>query len=324
MSVMLTWLADALRAEGCRVSEQSGWKTYGRPGAFDPDGPGWHHTGTTTSAGNTHPTLNTCINGRSDLEGPLCQVMIGYDGVCYVIAAGRANHGGACNGWGPYTSSRDANDQIVGFEIDYDGTQPMSAAQKDAATRASAAVLKRLKHDASWATRHEEWSTTGKWDTGGLTGDQIRSLIKDYMADAPAEGGFVDFVKLASSTRQTIKQCADGAWAELRLADDSDDAPAKWGAVKGPAHFLIDVALTTESGIALNEPIMFQGFNSGGDMDDVTATHPIQQVAATDGGPQHFVYRFQGSVKEGEWARVRVQSDVQFVITKAETTATVW
>jgi hypothetical protein len=181
--VWLPWLADALRAEGATVREEPGWKTRGRPsssGQFNPYGVLWHHTGSTSSPSNPCPTLRMCITGRPDLPGPLCQVVIGYDGVCHVIAAGRANHAGRCSGWGPF-STGDANWQLVGFEIDYNGTQAMSAKQKDAATRASAACLKRFKHDEGYAARHQETSVTGKWDTGGVTGPQLRAMIRDYM-----------------------------------------------------------------------------------------------------------------------------------------------
>jgi hypothetical protein len=34
------------------------------------------------------PTLNLCTNGRSDLPGPLCQIVFGRTGIVYVIAAG--------------------------------------------------------------------------------------------------------------------------------------------------------------------------------------------------------------------------------------------
>jgi hypothetical protein len=182
--VWLSWLADDLRREGCTVVECDGWESRGRPasaGAFDPYGVLWHHTGTTTSDTNTHPTLNLIINGRSDLPGPLAQAMIGYDGTVYVVAAGRANHAGGCNGYGPFYDG-DGNAQMVGWEIDYDGTQHMSAAQQDAATRASAAVLRRLDRDQNYAARHEETSSTGKWDTGHVTGDQLRGLIHTQLA----------------------------------------------------------------------------------------------------------------------------------------------
>lgn len=215
----LSWLADALRAEGCRVSEQSGWQNRYRPGSFNPYGVLWHHTGTTTSYSNTHPTLNTCINGRPDLAGPLCQVMIGYDGICYVISAGRANHAGACNGFGPFTSQRDGNDQLVGFEIDYDGTQHMSPEQEDAATRCSAAVLKKFGRDEEYAARHAETSTTGKWDTGNMTGDQLRALIRNYLQHGGQPTSEEDFemmgwVKSKDSSAQFVYTGTQLVWLQ--------------------------------------------------------------------------------------------------------------
>jgi N-acetylmuramoyl-L-alanine amidase len=183
------WLADALRAEGCTVKEHDGWQNRGRPassGGFEPQGVTEHHTGTHTSYHNPCPTLNTCIQGRSDLPGPLAQVVIGYDGVCHVIAAGRANHAGTNDGFGPYYHG-DGNAQSFGFEIDYDGTQDPSPEQKDAATRASVAVLRKKKHDQSWVVTHKETSTTGKWDTGQITGDQWRQRVKDRLVTKPGD-----------------------------------------------------------------------------------------------------------------------------------------
>jgi N-acetylmuramoyl-L-alanine amidase len=200
--VWLTWLADALRAEGCDVAEDCGdWKHRGRPsssGSFSPYGVLQHHTGSTASYSNPFPTKNTLINGRPDLSGPLCQVGIGYDGVCHMIAAGRANHAGACNGWGPFSSSQDGNAQLVGFEIDYDGTQSISPEQRDAATMAGAAVLRRFGRDEGYCATHAETSTTGKWDTGGVSGGTWRQQIKTWFE----EGGM-----------PTAQEISDAIWA---------------------------------------------------------------------------------------------------------------
>jgi hypothetical protein len=176
----LTWLPAALRDAGCRVVTVDGWQTRGRPsstGDFDPYAVLWHHTGTTTSRANPAPTLGMCIKGRSDLTGPLCQVLIGYDGTCHVIAAGRANHAGACNGNGP-TRPGDGNAQMVGFEIDYNGTQPMSGAQYDAAIKAAAAVVAHYGNDERYCRGHKETSETGKWDPGGYSMDTMRADVR--------------------------------------------------------------------------------------------------------------------------------------------------
>ena len=193
-----TWLADALRAEGCRVAEYSGWKSRGRPtstGSFAPYSVTLHHTGTTTSASNPCPTLGTCVNGRSDLPGPLAHVVIGYDGTCHVIAAGRANHAGTSTGPGPFPAG-DGNAMSIGFEIDYSGSQPVSSAQGTATIRAAAAVLRHFGKDASYCVGHKESSDSGKWDPGrdGSSSPlydmaQVRRLVTDQLRGtaAPSE-----------------------------------------------------------------------------------------------------------------------------------------
>lgn len=181
--VWVRWLADALRAEGCRVSEQPGWENRGRPtntGNFNPSGVLWHHTGTGSSSSNPHPTLNMCINGREDLPGPLCHALIGFDGVAYVIAAGRANHAGDAKKSGPVPAG-DGNALYIGFEIDYNGTQEMSAAQYDCAIRAAAAVCRKYGRNETYARGHKETSYSGKWDPGGYDMSVMRGDLKEYL-----------------------------------------------------------------------------------------------------------------------------------------------
>ncbi|HEY7031573.1 MAG TPA: N-acetylmuramoyl-L-alanine amidase [Thermomicrobiales bacterium] len=238
--VWLTWLADALRAEGCKVVEESGWKNRGRPsstGAFNPYGVLWHHTGTKASTSNPAPTLRTVINGRADLPGPLCQVLIDYNGVCHVVAAGRANHAGQCGGFPPFPAG-DGNAQMIGFEIDYDGTQPMSDAQRDAATRASAACLKKWHRDDEYACRHQETSTTGKWDTGGVTGAQLRGWIHDYM-----QGGGEDW--MAEPADVWAVEWGRSGQTAMNFIDTLDELAADkvWNRPLGKEGFDMEVAL---------------------------------------------------------------------------------
>lgn len=228
--VWLTWLADELRAEGCKVREYDGWKSRGRPsstGSFNPYGVLQHHTGTKTSYNNPAPTLSTCVHGRSDLPGPLCQVMIGYDGTCHVIAAGRANHGGECNGNGPFTQG-DANAQLVGFELDYSGSQAVSPEQADAAIRAAAAVLRRFGRDESYCRGHKETSTTGKWDPGrngssdpAYRMDEVRGYIKDRLAGGSGDDDMPEYVSLGGPGF-TVTAGAD--WAPVKMSDDNADS----------------------------------------------------------------------------------------------------
>jgi hypothetical protein len=165
-----TWLAAEFRTAGLKVKTYDGWKERGRPassGPFAPFGLLWHHTGTPTSMSRPAPTVATCIHGRSDLPGPLCHVVIGFDGLLHVIAAGRANHAGTNDGTGtgPIPAG-DGNAQMIGFEIDYSGSQDMGPLQMDAALRASLVVVKHFKHDEAWVRGHKETSSAGKWDPG--------------------------------------------------------------------------------------------------------------------------------------------------------------
>jgi hypothetical protein len=189
--IWLPWMADVLRGEGCNVKEYEGWKNRGRPsssGQFNPYGVDLHHTGTKTSYSNPNPTLSTCVYGRPDLSGPLCQVMIGYDGVCHVIAAGRANHGGEHSGAGPFPPG-DCNAMMVGIEVDYSGSQAVSPEQGDAAIRATAAILRKFGRNEAYCLGHKETSVTGKWDPGKEGSNsslykmsEVRGFVKDALA----------------------------------------------------------------------------------------------------------------------------------------------
>ncbi len=185
----LTWLARRLRNGGLRVGEVDGWRDRGRPGAFAPQGVLIHHTaGARASDANPNPSLSTVINGRSDLPGPLAQVLVGYDGVCWVVAAGRTNNAGAANASGPLPATSDGNALYVGIEIDYrvnpDGSfnQNPSAIQKGAAIVAAAAIVTKLGHGHRYVRGHKETSTTGKIDPKFLMPmpdfrDEVRKMI---------------------------------------------------------------------------------------------------------------------------------------------------
>jgi hypothetical protein len=121
-----TGLADRIRAKGVTVVEVAGWKTRGNSSGFNPRGAIHHHTAG-SSRGAT-PSLNTCIYGRPDVPGPLCQVMQSResdpaDDKAYVIAAGKANHGGVGHWDNPATGERiNSNYESMGLEVEHIGT----------------------------------------------------------------------------------------------------------------------------------------------------------------------------------------------------------
>lgn len=183
-----TWLPKVLRDAGQTVKTYDGWRVRGRPGAFSPEGVLVHHTGTPTSMARPAPTVAMCIAGRPDLNGPLCQVVLGFDGVWHVIAAGRANHAGTARASGPMPAG-DGNAMYLGIEVDYSGSQDMGPFQYAALIEGSAAILRHLGHDEEHLRGHKETSSAGKWDPGrkgsrspeylmgGIRGDVSRVLV---------------------------------------------------------------------------------------------------------------------------------------------------
>lgn len=174
----IPWLADVLREAGVEVVEEGNWRGRAVPGSFNPIGVLWHHTASSTSGpGNPHPGLGVVINGRSDLQGPLAQALVDYNGVFHVISAGRCNHAGRARVSGPIPAG-DGNTMLIGWEIDYNGqTQQMSAAQYSASVKATVAVLRQLGRDAEHVRGHRETSTTGKIDPYAIDLDALRAEV---------------------------------------------------------------------------------------------------------------------------------------------------
>lgn len=173
-----TWIADALRSEGCRVNEVAGWQERGSV-AFDPRGLVVHHTA--SRRGRNAPSLDVCIDGRPDLPGPLCHVLIGRDGICHVIAAGKANHAGT-GGW----KGLSGNSSVFGIEAENDGLgEPWGPVLLTAFHRASAA-LARGRFAVEMICGHKEW-TPRKIDPAGIDMGEFRASVARLLAPQPPE-----------------------------------------------------------------------------------------------------------------------------------------
>jgi hypothetical protein len=187
--VLATWLDDAFRKWGVRFKYVEGWESRGRPmssGYFDPNALLVHHTGTTSSATKPAPSLNTVTVGRSDLTGPLCQISTDYNGLTYIVAAGRANHAGTSRA-AMGNPSGDGNAMYLGNEVQTSGTQRMPAAQYDALVLSSAAVLDHFGYtSATKLGLHHTTSTSGKWDLGAGTGAIAPYDLTKFRADVTA------------------------------------------------------------------------------------------------------------------------------------------
>lgn len=180
---MLPDLAAACRKSGLQVFEMPGWERRTRPastGTFDPRGVLCHHTG--SSRDDTEFVEWMATVGRSDLPAPLCQLALGRDGTVYVVAAGRANHGGTAKASGPMPSG-DANSLYIGIEAMNTGSEGWGERQYDAYVRLCAALCKHYGWPATHVRAHKETSVTGKWDPGELDMDKFRRDIATHMKD---------------------------------------------------------------------------------------------------------------------------------------------
>jgi hypothetical protein len=170
-----TGIADRIRAMGVPVVEVDGWTSRGSS-SFNPAGSVNHHTAGPASGAT--PSLNTCIYGRPDLSGPLCNVMQSREpdenDIAYVIAAGRANHAGD-GGW----MGLSGNSSVYGLEIEHTGTGPISERRQRTAAAIHAGMF---GGDVRYVCQHYEW-TSRKIDLAqGCDGDTFRTYVSEAMA----------------------------------------------------------------------------------------------------------------------------------------------
>lgn len=172
MGRLLT-LAQDLRAAGVAVVEIDGWATRGE-GDIDSQVAVVHHTASARSG--PIPSLRTVVDGRPDVDGPLCNVLLGRDAVAYVIASGTSNNAGE-GSWHGVTGNR----RTFGLEIENDGIgEPYPAAQMEAAVRIVAAWVKRCGRAVSDVCAHKEWAPTRKIDPS-FAMDPFRARVRDRL-----------------------------------------------------------------------------------------------------------------------------------------------
>lgn len=141
------WLADVLSDAGLTVVRNPGWETRG-PSGLSPLYQLFHHTAS-SPRGGLHPSRRVVVEGRRDLAGPLCNVLVWRDGTCEVIASGIANHAG--NG------TPLANRTSIGWECENDGVgERWPERQLDAIARGMAAVCRHTSRPASSVYGHKE------------------------------------------------------------------------------------------------------------------------------------------------------------------------
>lgn len=128
-----------------------------------------HHTG---ASGNSSPWT---IAQHPDL-GLCSQIFLPRNGKAVIVGYGIAWHGGAGSGYG----IQDVNAQLLGMEMDNNGTEGWGSAQYWACVRINALVVDTVKQPTSHCIAHKEWAgaAQGKWDPGGMNMDKLRSDIQ--------------------------------------------------------------------------------------------------------------------------------------------------
>lgn len=155
MAYALTWMPAVLEEAGLKVAETEGWASHGRAEMGRVLGAMIHHT-VGPRQGNM-PSLNTLIQGRNDLRGPLANLGLGRDGTWYIIAAGRANHAGQ-GSWKGVTSG---NANFIGIECENTGRSddlPWPDAQMRSLRHGVAALLRHAQRDVGWCVGHKEFA----------------------------------------------------------------------------------------------------------------------------------------------------------------------
>lgn len=190
------------------VKYYPGWDTRGRdfinPSlAFDAiNGVVIHHTG--SDAGQSDDYLAFLFKtGRptEGIPGPLCHSAADMDGDLNMGAIGRANHAGQGssvtlghvvnedytgyqNELKPGPDNTDGNAHFYGCEVRYDGGQPMTPKQYQAALRWAAAICHHYGWSALSVIGHREW-TTRKNDPGNCPMTKFRSDVAALLKAGP-------------------------------------------------------------------------------------------------------------------------------------------
>lgn len=177
-------IPGALQRYGLEVDLVDGWRTRGSS-SFNPVGVVGHHTAGPKTG--DRPSLDVCVNGRPDLDGPLCNVFLPRglttaQRAPVVVAAGRANHAGAGGFRGLV-----GNSSVFGIEAEDDGLDGVwTDWQLWAYPRVVAGLLWLASSDESWYCAHRTWAPTRKIDPTGIADSWMRTATHDVFNPPPA------------------------------------------------------------------------------------------------------------------------------------------
>jgi len=213
MTFSLLWLPQVLKDSGLKVAPVDGWQDRGDGDVHQIVGVICHHTAGPKS-GNM-PSLQTLIQGRSDLPGPLAQLGLGRDGTYFVIAAGRCNHAGK----GAWKGVTTGNSSFIGIEAENTGLSddsPWPQVQVDAYQRGVAAILKHIGQPADFCAGHKEFALpAGRKTDPDFDMNPFRSAVAALLAGTAPAPRLIPAVEPpaqpgASAGRPTLRRSATG------------------------------------------------------------------------------------------------------------------
>lgn len=190
-----------------------------------------HHTASSAGSGDL-PSLSTCIHGRPDLPGPLCQVLIGRAGTVAIITDGYANHAGS----GKWPGITSGNDQLIGVELENNGVgESWSLGLLAVAAKVTARLCEVFS--LGIVIGHKEWAQGRKIDPS-FDMNLFRNAVTGIRAQPvfPPPTGLQEadmhFVRTTDTGRfYVVKLRDDGTWFKRHLQ-------AEWAGLGQPAGLL--------------------------------------------------------------------------------------
>lgn len=185
------FMESVLKKAGLEVTVLDGAYERGHGDMWDIWGLMDHHTG---ASGNSspwsiaqHPSLGLCS-----------QIFLPRNGKPVICGVGIAWHGGAGSGFG----IRDVNAQLIGMEMDNNGTEGWGSSQYWGCVKVNASIFNHLRLGSDRSIGHKEWAgqSQGKWDPGGMNMVKLRSDISAMQKEllgvqAPPPPNQIDHVR---------------------------------------------------------------------------------------------------------------------------------
>lgn len=178
--MMLTDMADVLRAAGLTVIELPGWKQRGESGEFDPIGLLLHHDAMGLGW-NSNPGDDMNVPqymSQNGVDGS--QLWVRKDGAVVVMAAGRKWHAGA-GSWPGVPGS--GNTYLLGIETDHTVGDPWPDAQVQTIYRSSRSLADH--YGLHVYIGHKEWAPARKIDPENFDLDAWRAYIRRPATPVP-------------------------------------------------------------------------------------------------------------------------------------------